>query len=67
MLKKTSSSDAPWTVVSANDKKLAHLNLIANLLSRVDYPDKDRKILKIDPTIVLTWPVGSKKLPKLAQ
>jgi polyphosphate kinase 2 len=67
MLQKTSSSDAPWTVVSANDKKLAHLNLIANLLSRVDYPDKDRKILKIGPTIVLTWPVGSKKLPKLAQ
>lgn len=67
MLKKTSSSDAPWTVVSANDKKLAHLNLIADLLSRVDYPDKDKKILKIDPKIVLTWPAGSKKLPKLAQ
>jgi hypothetical protein len=67
MLKKTSSPDAPWTVVSANDKKLSHLNLIANLLSRVDYPDKDKKILKIDPKIVLTWPVNSKKLPKLAQ
>lgn len=65
MLKKTSSSDAPWTVVSANDKKLSHLNLIANLLSRVNYPDKDKKILKIDPKIVLTWPVNSKKLPKL--
>ena len=67
MLKKTSSSDAPWTVVSANDKRLAHLNLIANLLSRVDYPNKDKKILKIDPKIVLTWPVNSKKLPKLSE
>ena len=67
MLKKTSSSDAPWTVISANDKKLAHLNLIANLLSRVDYPDRDKKILKIDPKIVLSWPVNSKKLPKLAR
>ena len=67
MLKKTSSSDAPWTVVIANDKKLAHLNLIANLLSRVDYPDKDKKILKIDPKIVLTWPADSKRLPKLSQ
>jgi polyphosphate kinase 2 len=67
MLKKTSSSGAPWTIVSANDKKLAHLNLIANLLSRVDYPDKDKKILKFDQTIVLTWPANSKKLPKLAQ
>lgn len=65
MLQQTNSALAPWTVVSANDKKVAHLNLIANLLSRVDYPNKDKKILKIDPRIVLTWPANSKKLPKL--
>ena len=67
MLKQTSSALAPWTVISANDKKLAHLNLIANLLSRVPYPKKDKKILTIDPKIVFTWPVGSKKLPKLSK
>lgn len=65
MLKNTSTSDAPWTVISANDKKLAHLNLIRDLLSRVDYPCKDKKLLKTDPQIVLTWPDNSKKLPKL--
>ena len=65
MLKNTSTSCAPWTVISANDKKLAHLNLIRDLLSRVDYPGKDKKLLKIDPQIVLTWPDNSKKLPKL--
>lgn len=65
MLKKTSSDDAPWAVINANDKKIAHLNLIADLLTRVSYPDKDKKILKIDPNIVLTWPANSKKLPKL--
>lgn len=65
MLKNTSSSNAPWTVISANDKKLAHLNLIADLLSRLNYPDKDKSILKIDPKIVLTWQANSKKLPKL--
>lgn len=65
MLRQTNSSDAPWTVINANDKKLAHLNLIADLLSRVDYPDKDKKILKTDPKIVLTWAANSKKLPKL--
>jgi polyphosphate kinase 2 len=67
MLKKTNTSDAPWTVVCANDKKLAHLNLIRDLLSRVDYPDKDKKILKVDPQIVLTWSADSKKLPKLSK
>ena len=65
MLKRTSSEDARWTVINANDKKLAHLNLIADLLTRISYPDKDKKILKIDPKIVLTWPANSKKLPKL--
>jgi len=67
MLKHTSSKIAPWTVISANDKKLAHLNLIADLLSQVDYPEKDKKLLKIDPKIVLRWPANTKKLPKLSQ
>ena len=67
MLKHTSSKIAPWTVISANDKKLAHLNLIADLLSRVDYPEKNKKLLKIDPKIVLRWPANTKKLPKLSQ
>jgi polyphosphate kinase 2 len=67
MLKKTSPEDAPWTVICANDKRLAHLNLIADLLSKTDYPDKDKKILTIDPKIVLTWPAGSKKLPRLSK
>ena len=65
MLKKTSSEDARWTVINANDKKIAHLNLIADLLTRVSYPNKDKKILKIDPKIVLTWSANSKTLPKL--
>ena len=65
MLKNTNSECAPWTVICANDKKLAHLNLIADLLSRVNYPGKDKKILTMDPKIVLSWPANSKKLPKL--
>ena len=67
MLKHTSSKIAPWTVISANDKKLTHLNLIADLLSQVEYPEKDKKLLKIDPKIVLRWPANAKKLPKLSQ
>ncbi len=67
MLKNTSSTHAPWTAIRANDKKVAHLNLIADLLSRIDYPGKNKKLLKIDPSIVLTWPTDSKQLPKLAK
>lgn len=66
MLKKTNSQDAPWTVIHANDKKLAHLNLIRDLLSRVSYPQKDKKLLKLDSNIVTCWPADSSKIPKLA-
>ncbi|OYW80418.1 MAG: hypothetical protein B7Z19_03005 [Polynucleobacter sp. 32-46-5] len=65
MLKHTNTADAPWTVISANDKKLAHLNLIRDLLSRMDYSKKDKKLLKVDSAVAITWPADSKKLPKL--
>ena len=51
----TSTSMAPWTIVRANDKKLAHLNLIRNLLSRVSYPKKNKNLLKADKSIVFKW------------
>jgi polyphosphate kinase 2 len=55
MLLTTSTSRAPWTIVRANDKKLAHLNLIRNLLSRVSYPKKNKDLLKADKSIVFEW------------
>lgn len=66
MLAKTSSEKAPWTVVNANSKKRTHLNLIRDLLSRVNYLGKDEKILGIAPEIVMPCPPLGKKLPRLA-
>ena len=66
MLKKTNSSMAPWTVIHANDKKLAHLNLIRDLPSRMSYPQKNKKILQVESAIVSRWPALSSKLPQLA-
>ncbi|QWD99342.1 polyphosphate kinase 2 [Polynucleobacter sp. MG-5-Ahmo-C2] len=66
MLLQTSSEKAPWTVVNANSKKHTHLNLIRDLLSRVSYPDKDEKILTVDPEIVMPCPPLGKNPPKLA-
>lgn len=42
MLSRTSTKLSPWTVVMANDKKTARLNLIRDLLSRMDYRQKGR-------------------------
>lgn len=64
MLERTSPKDAPWTIVKANDKKLAHLNLIRDLLSRVSYPGKDKPLLKTDRDVVFKWDGDLSKLEK---
>jgi polyphosphate kinase 2 (PPK2 family) len=66
MLKKTSSPCAPWTVIDANNKKLTHLNLIRDILTRIDYPNKNQKVLKVNSAIVMHCPPLGKKPPKLA-
>jgi hypothetical protein len=52
MLQKTHSAHAPWTVVTANDKHAARLNVIRDLLSRAEYRGQDKKLLKPDPAII---------------
>lgn len=64
MLVRTSPKDAPWTIVRANDKRLAHLNLIQDLLSRVSYPGKDKNLLKADQGIAFKWNGDLSKLEK---
>jgi polyphosphate kinase 2 len=46
MLSKTNFSFAPWFVVNAERKKDAHIALIADLLQRIDYSGKNKKLLK---------------------
>ena len=55
MLLKTSTVEAPWTIVRANNKKQAHLNLIRDLLSRIHYTGKDKKIVVPDQGIAFRW------------
>jgi polyphosphate kinase 2 len=60
MLLKTSTAEAPWTIVRANNKKEAHLNLIRHLLLQVNYAGKDKRLLKPNADIVFTFTqVGS--------
>ena len=65
MLRRTHHSDAPWTVVRSDNKKHARLNLIRDLLGRLEYQDKNKKVLSIDPAIVLQWPTMNAHLPRL--
>ncbi len=55
MFARTHTAIAPWTVVRADDKKLARLNVIRNLLTRVDYAGKERSLVRADPAIVFDY------------
>ncbi len=55
MLTHTHDATLPWTIVRANDKKQARLNLIRHLLSRVDCPDRIEHLARPDPDVVFTF------------
>jgi len=52
MFETTHTECAPWTVVKSDNKKLARLNCMRDLLSRIPYDDKDESLLYVDPSIV---------------
>ncbi|ABS63481.1 protein of unknown function DUF344 [Parvibaculum lavamentivorans DS-1] len=52
MLARTHSLRAPWNIVCAGDKKIARLNVIRDLLTRIDYPGKRVEIVAPDRAIV---------------
>lgn len=52
MLIHTHDLIAPWIIVHADNKKLTRLNVIKDLLSRLDYANKDERLILPDPQIV---------------
>jgi polyphosphate kinase 2 len=64
MIAKTSTKDAPWIIVKANDKKVAHINMIQDLLSRVSYPGKDKNLLRANKDIAFKWDGNLSRLEK---
>lgn len=55
MFARTHTALAPWTVVRADNKRLARLNIIKDLLTRLDYADKSHKLIRPDPDIVFAY------------
>jgi polyphosphate kinase 2 len=51
----TDTADAPWIVIKSDDKKRARLNCMQHFLANLEYPDKDRHVVRgPDPLIVGT-------------
>ncbi len=66
MLGRTHTGHAPWTVVAANDKKNARLNIIRDILNRVEYEGKKQKLVMPDPAVILPFEPALYKLGKIA-
>ena len=55
MLNETNRTISPWTIIRSDNKKLARLNCIKHILSKIDYKDRiPLKELKTDPGIVVS-------------
>ncbi|HUC63137.1 MAG TPA: polyphosphate kinase 2 [Alphaproteobacteria bacterium] len=61
MLARTHTAFAPWHVVRANDKHRARLNVIRDLLSRLDYKGKKARAILPDPDIVFPYSEGARE------
>lgn len=67
MLARTHSPAAPWTLVHADDKRAARLNIIRDLLSRLQYEGKDRKLVCPDLAVVFPYDPDGKRASQLAK
>jgi polyphosphate kinase 2 len=55
MFRRTSTDQAPWLVVDADDKRRARLHAMRHLLTALDYPEKDASALAVDLKVVHPW------------
>ncbi|MDO9104869.1 MAG: polyphosphate kinase 2 [Methylovulum sp.] len=55
MFAKTHHCDAPWTIVRADHKPTARINVIRDILSRLDYVGKDEALICPDADIVFPY------------
>ena len=67
MLARSHNPIAPWTLVRANDKHLARLNIIRDLLGRLHYTGKDKRLIRPDPQIVFAYDVSNLENGQLAK
>jgi polyphosphate kinase 2 len=67
MLARSHNPIAPWILVRANDKHLARLNIIKDLLGRLHYSGKDKRLIRPDPQIVFAYDVSDLENGQLAK
>jgi len=67
MLARTHNPTTPWTLVRASDKRLARLNIIKDVLSRLHYTGKDKRLIRADRQVVFPYNVSNLENGQLAK
>jgi hypothetical protein len=67
MLVRTHNLVTPWMIVRADDKPLTRLNVIKDMLSRLDYSGKDHSLIAPDPRVVMPFDIAYLEKGLLAQ
>jgi polyphosphate kinase 2 (PPK2 family) len=67
MLARAHNPTSPWTLERAKDKRLAPLNIIKDVLSRLHYADKDDQLGQPNPQIVFAYDLSNLENGQLAK
>ena len=67
MFARTHNIVAPWTVVRADDKPLARISVIKDILTRLEYDGKDEEITLPNPDVVFGYHEDCLKKGLIAQ
>jgi polyphosphate kinase 2 (PPK2 family) len=55
MLARSHNSVTPWKVVRANDKHLARVNIIRDILTHLHYKDKNQRVIVPDSKVIFPY------------
>jgi polyphosphate kinase len=66
-LVRTHTATAPWRIVRADNKRLARLNLMRDILSRLHYAGRKDKLVRPDPEIVFEFSPDCLEAGRLAR
>jgi len=67
MLARSHNVTAPWTLVRADNKHLARINIIKDLLGRMHYTHKDKRLIQVDANIVFPYDISNLESGQLAK
>jgi polyphosphate kinase len=66
MLERTHSAVSPWTIARADDKEHVRLNIIRDMLWRLEYPDRHRRLQHPNADVVFTYEASDHERGRIA-